>query len=145
MSSRQPTDRLGKHPGTRHVRALDEHGNDEYIRTREGSGDFEPNVVVFLREPPAPRRIGRIQPFTADEDDARTAGTKPRADGLDEILAGLQRIDIPKDFALTQATLERFVQAPGVAGRVLAAVAEEDRQLAEQTKFAASFVLPQPV
>src|SRR6185436_13162457 len=47
-------------------------------------------------------------------------------DGVLEVLAGTQRVGVPKDLVRAEPALQFFVHPAGVAGGILAAVADED-------------------
>jgi len=71
-------------------------------------------------------RIRGVQPFAADHDQQRPAFAEARLDRVDEVLAGVDGVDVAEDFALAEPPFERFAEAARIAGRVLAPIAEEN-------------------
>jgi hypothetical protein len=57
--------------------------------------------VLFQSSPAG--RIFSVEPLAADQYDARVGVAEANCDGIDEILAGLERVDVPKYRTFAQA------------------------------------------
>jgi hypothetical protein len=111
----------GRHPG-----AFDEDRDDPHVRLLQSGRNFKPHVVVLLFQPSPAGRIFSVEPLAADQDEARVCVAQANGDGVDEVLAGFEGIDIPKNCAFAQASFEGFAETPRISRRVFSPVADED-------------------
>jgi hypothetical protein len=108
-----------------HGRAVEQDRHDPDIPCQGGTG-LQADEVVRIIQPPAPGGVGDVEPFVADQDDQHPA----RGDGLfdrdDEISAGLDALHIHEHPVGAEVGHQPVVQAAGIAGGVVAAIADEN-------------------
>jgi hypothetical protein len=108
----------------RHRAVVDEdgHGADVTVERRlhldahEVGGVLQPDAAVFVR---------RGQPSRSDDGDHQIAVSERLAYGIDEVVAGEQRVDVDENIVVTKLLLEPVVQAARLAGRIFPAITNE--------------------
>ena len=105
--------------------AVDEHGDDLDAVARQRALDLQAHPVVGLVDPPLALAVARVEPAGADDGEHDVALVDEARDVLAEVRAG-RDLDVAEDVLVAVAAREVALQAPGVAARVVAPVADED-------------------
>ena len=117
---------LGRVVGLGHLRAVDEHGDDEHVVPTQGGGDLLADVVPRVGQPaPAALLLGR-QPPPSDEGDDRVAGADGPLDHGGKALPGRDPVDVAEDLVLAEDSDQTVAQPAGVRRSVIPPVADDD-------------------
>ena len=112
--------------GPRHLRALDQHGNDGNVALQR-RGCFEADEIVRVVEPYPPLIVDRIEPSLADHGQKDATGRDVVIDGLAKVAAGFNRRHIDEHGVRAEVPGEIVEQAAGLSFGIFAAIADEDR------------------
>jgi hypothetical protein len=66
------------------------------------------------------------EPALANHREHDVAGLKPLVDGVDEVVAGLKRVDVDEDILSPELPGKTVVETAGVAGRIVSPVTDEN-------------------
>jgi hypothetical protein len=108
-----------------HGHAIDEDRNDARAVLERGA-DLESHVVVGIVEPRAAFRVADREPPGSDQGDKDAAGLQCCLDGLDEVGARLDGVQVHEHGSARQVMAEPDLQEARVGAGVAAAVADED-------------------
>src|SRR5262245_29549893 len=125
LAPRQRRERVRKLLGAGHPRALEEHRDHPDVAL-QGCSDFMADEVTGVLQPPPPLGIGDREPVPADERDQDVARAYRALDGLHEVEAGLDAVDIHEDVVAAVMVAQAVMQATGRRTALLAPVADED-------------------
>jgi len=123
---RRQARQFGRQGLRRRQRRLVHQQRDHPHAPDQRGADLQSYPVVGLVEPPAPELVGSRQPARADHDQTDLAGAQRGVDDTGEVLAGGDLLDIHEYPQLGKLAFEPVVQPAGMAGAVVAAIADED-------------------
>jgi hypothetical protein len=72
---------------------------DHLDPARQGRLDLQPHEVFGIVESTLPVHVGDRQPLGADQRQQHVTGSHRGGDHLDEVVAGLDRVDVLEDLA----------------------------------------------
>ena len=121
----QRRERRGQVLRARQRRALHQHRHDRHAAA-EGSRDLLPHEVRGIVEPARPRGIANVHPLPPDDDQHRRCVLQRPLEHLDEVGARLDGFDVEEDAIGAEALLQVIGEPSGLAGRVVATIADED-------------------
>src|SRR5687768_4021706 len=121
---------LGKILGLRH-RGISDEGRDYPHTAREGLCDLSTYEVVAPIQAAAAGRIGRGEPFAADQGHDCRGRPQRLIDDFEKVLSRLDRVHIDKHVLPADVRLETISKAAGVGVCVLATVTNENRRHAQ--------------
>src|SRR5262245_59466594 len=103
---------------------LDQDWNDAKLSLQGGLNlHTHPVVLVFDARPAS--SVTCRQPARPDHDEHDIALLQGPFDGIHEVIARLQVVDVEEHFALAQLSMQSIEQAPRMPRRVLSAIADE--------------------
>lgn len=126
VAPRQPCERAGQIAGAWHRRTLQQHRDDARVARQRGR-DLDAHEVLLVGQPPAAVGIGGAQPARADQHEQHIAGFDLLPHCLDEVGAGVDRVDVAEDLGGAEVRYQPVEQPAGVARAVFASVADENQ------------------
>ena len=130
--------------GARHAGVVNEHRDHRDIALQRAPG-FEPDEVGGVVQPAPACGIGDGEPVLADHREQHAAGGDLLLDRAPEVAARLDAGHVHEHRALAEAIAQVLEQAPRVALRVVAPVADEDRAHSAPSRSAALTASGDPV
>ena len=109
----------------RHGGAVEQHRDDADVALQGGAG-FEADEVVRVVQPAAAAGVFGVEPFVADQHDQHPARGDGTLDGVDKVGARLDPFHVHEHAVGAEVGGQAVVQPAGVAGRVVASVADEN-------------------
>ena len=109
----------------RHPGAGDECGDDADVAS-ERRLDLEPHIVVRAAQASFAAGVGSRQPARADHHEEHVAGRDCRLDGVLELDADVDRVDVHEHVLRAELVGKGIVETACLAARVLAPVTDED-------------------
>ena len=105
--------------------ALDQRGDNPNIAGKRRR-DFQPDEVLWVIEPPPSRVISDRQPLLANQCDQGIARAHSLLNNLDEVEAGLNRVDVHKDIVPPKMLAEPIIEPSSPSPTIVPPVADED-------------------
>ena len=122
----QRPDLLGKVPGGRQRRVVDQHRQDAQTLPERGR-DLVADEILSLVDAPARAIAGRLaEPARTNDRDQHLALADRALDLLGEVVAGSDRFDVHEDRPAGMEQRQPVANAPGGGGAVGPPVADED-------------------
>src|SRR5262249_19538289 len=112
-------------PRLRHFRASEQHGDDARSGLERGD-DLRAHQVVLAGQPPVAVRVRRRDPAWADQREENIRLAHLGANGLEEIRARVDAVEVAIDPTLAEPVGEPVEEPAGMAGGIVTAVADED-------------------
>ena len=131
MEPRQASEIFGQRRTGGHARPIDQYG-DDFDRgglTQRG-GNLEPHIIVRVIE--AAGTLLLACPITSDDNQAGTTFRNAPMNYLNEIVAGLDGIDVTKYAVLSKSPRKVVVEPACVGTGVIPAIAQENLRAAFQ-------------
>lgn len=126
LSTGQGRQSLWQFLGRGHLGVVDENWNDSNVVSSQRGFDLETDEVLGIIETSHTPGIGDREPLRADQCEQHLAGAHCRLNAFDEVVAGLNVVDILEDPASAQLGHQQVVELSRRPRRVLASIADED-------------------